>query len=92
MTREHNPHTLAAAAKDVLKTLGDGDTDMAFCNEVQLELELIEQGYMDMNESILEIDRWDDPRFLSITIDRLTIPSIVINVDTGEVTYDQLED
>lgn len=88
---ERNPQTLAKAAQEVLKTYCI-QSDAAYVAEIHLELELIEQGFMKPDESIVAFDRWSDPRFLSVVFDRDLISHIVINADTGEVTYDQSED
>jgi len=91
MTNDHNPETLAAAAREVLATCYD-DTDRRYVAEVHLELELIEGGLMKPDECIELMDRWCHPGYLSVIIDRELIPHIVINAETGSVTYDQTED
>lgn len=80
-----NAQTMKEAATAVLQTL-DQWTDDAYVNEVTLELELIEQGFMDPDDAIVAMESWGDPRFLSVVLDRESRPHLIINADTGEVT------
>lgn len=63
MTTEHNPQTLAAAAREVLNTCCQ-QSDAAYVAEVHLELELIEQGFMKPDETLGMIGLWDDDRLV----------------------------
>lgn len=63
MTTGHNPQTLAAAAREVLRTCCE-QTDAAYVAEVHLELELIEQRFMKPDECISIIGRWDDDQLV----------------------------
>lgn len=80
-----NAHTMKEAASAVLQTL-HCHTDDAYVNEVGLELELIEQGFMGPEDSIVAMEAWDDPRFISVVLDRESRHHFIIDADTGIVT------
>lgn len=81
-----NPDIMKTAALAVLSTLGQ-ETDQAYVNEAHLELELIEQGFMDPQDAINLIEVGSD----DVTGDQTVIVlldqavSVIINARTGAV-------
>lgn len=80
-----NPDTMKTAAAAVLSTLGQ-ETDQAYVNEAHLELELIEQEFMDLQDAIdlIEVGS-DDVTGDQTVIVLLQAVSVIINARTGDV-------
>ena len=81
-----NPDTMKAAAAAVLSTLGQ-QTDQAYVNEAHLEMELIEQGFMDPQDAIDLIEVGSDDvtgdQTVIVLFDQVT--NVIINTRTGAV-------
>lgn len=81
-----NPDTMKAAAAAVLSTLGQ-QTDQAYVNEAHLEMELIEQGFMDPQDAIDLIEVGSDDvtgdQTVIVLFDQVT--NVIINTHTGAV-------
>lgn len=81
-----NPDTMKTAATAVLSTLGQ-QTDQAYVNEAHLEMELIEQGFMDPQDAINLIEVGSDDvtgdQTVVVLLDQVT--NVIINTRTGDV-------
>lgn len=81
-----NPDTMKTAATAVLSTLGQ-QTDQAYVNEAHLEMELIEQGFMDPQDAIDLIEVGSDDvtgdQTVIVLFDQAT--NVIINTRTGAV-------
>ncbi len=87
MTTGHNPKTLAAAAREVLRTCCE-QTDAAYVAEVHLELELIEQGFMGFDDEVEAIELGSDDTTGDTTVIAMlgSGTNLIVNTRTGAVT------
>lgn len=90
MTTNRNPEAMKTAAVAVLSTLGQR-TDDAYVNEAHLEMELIEQGFMDPQDVIglIELGSDDVTGDQTVIVLLHQVTNVIINTRTGDVTINK---